>query len=52
MMMNISIYDEYQYEQLVKEPTRITKSIQSLVDHFITTAPYRIRKSGVLLYIY
>jgi hypothetical protein len=43
----VSLYDEYQYNQLIKEPTQVTKSSKSLIDHVITTVPKRIRKSGV-----
>ena len=42
-----SLYDEYQYTQLIKQPTRITSSTQTLIDHFATTASHRIRSSGV-----
>ena len=27
----------YQYEQLIKEPTRVTENSQTLIDHFYTT---------------
>jgi hypothetical protein len=43
----VSLYDEYQYNQLIKEPTRVTKSRKSLIDHSTTTVPQRVRKSGV-----
>ena len=43
----MSLYDEYQYNQLIKEPTRVTKSSKSLIDHVTTTVPERVRKSGV-----
>jgi hypothetical protein len=43
----VSLYDEYQYNQLIKEPTRVTKSSKSLIDHVTTTVPQRVRKSGV-----
>ena len=42
-----SLYDEYQYNQLIKQPTRITSSAQTLIDHLATTASNRIRSSGV-----
>ena len=29
----------YQYEQLINEPTRVTKDNATLIDHFYTTKP-------------
>ena len=43
----MSLYDEYQYTQLVKQSTRITSSTQTLIDHLVTTASHRIQSSGV-----
>ena len=37
----------YQYEQLIKEPTRITKDTSTLIDHFYTTNSNLITSSGV-----
>ena len=37
----------YQYEQLIKDPTRVTKDSASLIDHFCTTKPDYIASSGV-----
>ena len=37
----------YQYEQLIKEPTRITKDTSTLIDHFYTTNSNLIISSGV-----
>ena len=37
----------YQYEQLIKDPTRVTKDSASLIDHFYTTKPDYIASSGV-----
>ena len=37
----------YQYEQLIKEPTRVTKDTSSLIDHFYTTNTNHIISSGV-----
>ena len=42
-----SLYDEYQYTQLVKQPTRTTSCTQTLIDHLATTASHRIQSSGV-----
>ena len=36
----VSLYDEYQYNQLIKEPTRVAKFSKSLIDHVITTTYY------------
>jgi exonuclease III len=43
----VSWYDEYQYNQLIKESTRVTKSSKSLIDHVTITVLQRVRKSGV-----
>ena len=37
----------YQYEQLIKEPTRVTENSQTLIDHFCTTNPNYITSYGV-----
>ncbi len=37
----------YQYEQLINEPTRVTKDNATLIDHFYTTKPDLIISSGV-----
>ena len=37
----------YQYEQLIKDPTRVTKDSASLIDHFYTTKPDYIAFRGV-----
>ena len=42
-----SLYDEYQYTQLIKQPTRITSNTQTLIYHLATTASRRIQSSGV-----
>ena len=42
-----SLYDEYQYTQLVKQPTRTTSSTKTLIDLLATTASHRIQSSGV-----
>ena len=40
----------YQYEQLIKDPTRVTKDsaslIDQLIDHFYTTKPDYIASNG------
>lgn len=43
----LSLFEEYQYKQLIEQPTRITKASESLIDHIITNMPQRIYKSGV-----
>ena len=43
----LSLFGEYQYKQLIEQPTRITKASESLIDHIITNMPQRICKSGV-----
>ena len=37
----------YQYEQLISEPTRVTKDTRTLIDHFYTTNPDNIISKGV-----
>ena len=37
----------YQYEQLIKDPTRVSKDSASLINHFYTTKPDCITSSGV-----
>ena len=37
----------YQYEQLIKEPTRVTENSQTLIDNFFTTNPNDITLCGV-----
>ena len=37
----------YQYEQLIKDPTRVIRDSASLIDHFYTTKPDYIVSSGV-----
>ena len=32
----------YQYDHLISEPTRVTKDIRTLIDHFYTTNPQNI----------
>ena len=39
------LYDEYKYTQLIKQPTHITSSTQTLIDHLATTVSHRIRSS-------
>ena len=37
----------YQYDQLISEPTRVTKDTRTLIDHFYTTNPQNIISKGV-----
>ena len=37
----------YQYQQLIKEPTRVTENSQTVIDHFYTTNPNDITLCGV-----
>ena len=37
----------YQYDQLISEPTRVTKDTRTLVDHCYTTNPQNIISKGV-----
>ena len=37
----------YMYTQLIKQPTRMSSSTQTLIDHLATTASHRIQSSGV-----
>ncbi len=37
----------YQYEQLISEPTRVTKYSRTLIDHFYTTNPDNIISKGI-----
>lgn len=41
------LLDEFQMEQIIKEPTRVTENHSSLIDHIITNAKHKIIKSGV-----
>ena len=36
------ITDLYQYDQLISEPTRVSKDTRTLIDHFYTTDPNNI----------
>jgi hypothetical protein len=44
----ISLYELYQLSQLIVEPTRVTCSSSSLIDHLVTTSPEKIVSSGVI----
>ncbi len=43
-----SLYELYQLSQLIDEPTRITMTTSSLIDHIITNTPEKISHSGVI----
>ena len=42
------LYELYQLSQLINEPTRITATSATLLDHFITSNPEKITNSGVI----
>ena len=44
-----SIYELYQLSQLINEPTRVTLTTSSLIDHVVTNTPEKISHSGVVL---
>ena len=43
-----SIYELYQLSQLINEPTRVTLTTSSLIDHVVTNTPEKISHSGVV----
>ena len=43
-----SIYELYQISQLINEPTRVTLTTSSLLDHVVTNTPEKISHSGVV----
>ena len=43
-----SLYELYQLTQLINEPTRITITTTSLIDHIVTNTPEKISHSGVV----
>ena len=43
-----SIYELYQLSQLINEPTRVTLTTSSLIDHVVTNTPKKISHSGVV----
>ena len=43
-----SLYELYQLTQLINEPTRITITTTSLIDHVVTNTPEKISHSGVV----
>ena len=43
-----SIYELYQLSQLINEPTRVTLTTSSLIDHVVTNTPEKISQSGVV----
>ena len=44
----VDIMDIYQLRQIIKEPTRLTNNISSLVDLFVTSNPQKVKTSGVI----
>ena len=42
------ILETYQLSQLITEPTRVTANSCSLIDHYITSTPEKIVRSGVI----
>ena len=43
-----SIYELYQLSQLINEPTRVTLTSSSLIEHIVTNTPEKISHSGVV----
>ena len=43
-----SLYELYQLSQLINEPTRVTMTTSSLIDHVVTNTPEKISHSGVV----
>ena len=43
-----SLYELYQFTQLIDEATRITPTTTSLIDHIVTNMPEKISDSGVI----
>ena len=43
-----SLYELYQLTQLIDEATRVTMTITSLIDHFVTNTGEKISDSGVI----
>ena len=41
------ILETYQLSQLITEPTRITANSYTLIDHYITSTPEKVVRSGV-----
>ena len=44
----MSLFEIYQLNQLIEEPTRVTKTTATLIDHFITNSSDKISKNGVI----
>lgn len=42
------ILETYQLSQLITEPTRVTANSCTLIDHYITSTPEKIVRSGVI----
>ena len=42
-----SLYDLFNFKQLIMEPTRVTLDTATIIDHVATTCPRNIMKSGV-----
>ena len=38
----------YSLTQLIKEPTRTTRTTQTIIDHIVTNRPERVSESGVI----
>ena len=43
----LDLYELFSFKQLVEEPTRVTLTTSSIIDHIATTCPRNIVKSGV-----
>ena len=44
----VQLFTFYQFTQLIKDPTRITTHLQTLLDHIYTTDKDKVRASGVM----
>ena len=42
------VYDLFSFKQLIQEPTRVSLTTSTLIDHIATTSPDNIVDSGVL----
>ena len=42
-----AMYDLFSFKQLIQEPTRVSLTTSSLIDHIATTCPNNIVDSGV-----
>ncbi len=43
----LELMENYQFSQLINEPTRVTNKSRTLIDHFLTTTPDKVRCTKV-----